>query len=61
MMGNQLFIVITTVVLMFTFAGCERIEEPWISGDEDLKQQRTRTMLQAENLRERLIYTQADR
>jgi len=60
MMCKQ-FIVITTVVLMLGIAGCERIEEPWVSSDEDLKQQRIRTTLQAEHLRDRLITTQVDR
>ena len=60
-MCNHLTTFLVAVVVMLGVAGCGRIEEPWVSSDKDLKQQRERTATKAEQLRDRLISTQADR
>lgn len=51
---NILFIVLALM-------GCSRIHEPWVSSDEQLRQERSRSLVQQDQLRDRLMTSQIDR
>ena len=52
---------ILTVVALLLAAGCSPVNEPWVRGDDQLKQERARSAEAFVELRERLAYTQNDR
>ena len=47
-------------ILVFA-AGCQRVQEPWVRGPEQLKEERFRTSQERMELRYRLIQVQTDR
>ena len=56
---------IVTYILAFCLlafvAGCQRVQEPWVRGPEQLKEERFRTAQAQMELRDRLIRVQTDR
>ncbi len=49
-----------TAALLLT-AGCSGVQDPWVSGDQQLSEERARSAQQAKDLRERLASVQVDR
>jgi len=60
-MCNRLIITCIMLAAIGWLTACEQIHEPWVSGADDLRQERNRTTQQAEQLRHRLSYSQIDR
>jgi hypothetical protein len=53
---------VLAIALVMALAGCDaRVNEPWVAGDEDLKEERARAADTTRGLRERLLTTQIDR
>lgn len=48
---------IVSVVLV----GCSQVGEPWVSSDEQLAEERSRSLTEANGLRDRLVSGQIDR
>lgn len=57
---RHIVLCLVTIALIAS-AACSRIEEPWISSDDQFHQERTRTDDQQKQLRHRLITSQIDR
>lgn len=45
---------------LIALTSCSKIEEPWVSSDTQLKEERSRSMAQREQLRFRLTLNQVD-
>lgn len=58
---NKLLVVAGVVVFVLATAACDHIHEPWVNGENDLRQERDRTPQQTDQLRHRIAYTQIDR
>lgn len=56
---------IIPVALIFAglllISGCQRIQEPWVRGDNQLQQERARSDAVRQELRHRLLRVQTDR
>lgn len=61
MRANNLLTLIPAALVVIGTAGCDPIHEPWVNGENDLRQERNRTAQQADQLRQRIAYTQVDR
>lgn len=61
-MKNQwLYGVLLTVGMAALVSSCSRVQEPWIPSNSYLKEERTRSMEQQQQLRERALYNMIDR
>ncbi len=49
------------VMFVLMSAGCSQVREPWVSSDEQLAGERSRSAEQAQLLRDRLVAGQNDR
>ena len=54
---QSLFVV---AIGLIALTSCSKIEEPWVSSDTQLKEERSRSMAQREQLRFRLTLNQVD-
>jgi hypothetical protein len=54
-------VVLCAILMLSSVAGCARIEEPWVSGPGQLKQERSISPEQEKGLRERAALYQRDR
>lgn len=52
---------VNMLFIMLAMMGCSRIHEPWVSSDEQFQQERARSLVQQDQLRDRLITSQIDR
>lgn len=48
-------------IVSVVLAGCSQVGEPWVSSDEQLADERSRSMTEANGLRDRLASGQIDR
>ena len=53
--------IVGLAVACLAAVACSPVSEPWVQGDEQLKQERARSAESFTELRERLAYTQNDR
>ncbi len=61
-MKNQwLYGVLLGVAMTALAGGCSRVQEPWIPSNSYLKDERSRSMEQQQQLRERALYNMIDR
>lgn len=59
-MNSRLASVFVIAIGLIVFTSCSKIQEPWVSSDDQLKQERSRSMEQQMQLRSRLILNQVD-
>ncbi len=45
---------------LIALTSCSKIQEPWVSSDTQLKQERSRSVEQQMQLRNRLVFNQVD-
>ncbi len=49
------------VIVSVVLVGCSQVGEPWVSSDEQLADERSRSVAEAHGLRDRLVSGQIDR
>jgi hypothetical protein len=48
-------------IISVVLVGCSQVGEPWVSSDEQLTDERSRSVTEADGLRDRLALGQIDR
>ena len=54
-------LITVTATVLVVLVGCSQVGEPWVSSDEQLADERSRSMTEANGLRDRLVSGQIDR
>ncbi len=49
------------VVMALMILGCSKIQEPWVTSDQQLRDERTRSVEQQRGLRHRIMTSQIER